>query len=114
MRAAGEEVSFNRVGEIVQMIDKNQDGMIDFDEFIGCMALIKSGGGIGGQSSALKQFGAASAKAARVLTVKGEGGAVHSISEEEREAFAEHINILLSTDPLLASRLPMDPTSPVL
>lgn len=57
MSAAGEEVSFNRVGEIVGMIDKNQNGMIDFEEFIGCMALIKSGGGIGGQSAALKQFG---------------------------------------------------------
>lgn len=112
MRAAGEEVSFARVGEIIQMIDQNQDGFIDFDEFANCMAVIKSGGGIGGQSSAMKQFGTASAKAARVLTVKGEGGAVHSISEEEREAFAEHINLLLANEPLVASRLPMDPTSP--
>jgi len=112
LRAAGEEVSYARVGEIISMIDINQDGLIDFEEFINCMSVIKSGGGIGGQSSAMKQFGTASAKAARVLTVKGEGGTVHSISEEEREAFAEHINLLLGNDPLLASRLPMDPTSP--
>jgi Ca2+-binding EF-hand superfamily protein len=29
---AGEEVTFQRVGEIIGMVDKNSDGEIDFDE----------------------------------------------------------------------------------
>jgi len=34
--------------------------------------------------------------------VQGEGGAVHSLSSEEREAFAEHINNCLCEDEFLA------------
>eukprot|EP01031_Cornospumella_fuschlensis_P026248 gene26248-31707_t len=43
--------------------------------------------------------------------VEGSGGASHSFSEEEKEAFSEHINICLSGDPDLARHLPMNPSS---
>lgn len=35
-------------------------------------------------------------------------GASHSFAEEERSAFAEHINQCLRGDPLLARHLPLD------
>jgi len=35
MRNVGEEVSFNRVGEIIKMVDVNSDGEVDFQEFLG-------------------------------------------------------------------------------
>lgn len=43
--------------------------------------------------------------------VEGSGGASHSFSEDEKEAFSEHINICLSSDPDLARLLPMNPSS---
>jgi hypothetical protein len=157
MFQAGEEVTFQRVGEIIEMVDKNSDGEIDFNEcvykhprthpncfaplaltppppssfssmrvvvlsrplvarFLGCMQVLKAGGALGGGgsagSSAMQQFACASHRAANVIQVQGSGGAVHSISEEEREAFAEHINNVLGSDPFFVGRLPMDPQSP--
>ena len=37
---------------------------------------------------------------------------MHSISEDERDAFAGHINLILGSDVFLQDRLPMDPTDP--
>jgi hypothetical protein len=37
-------------------------------------------------------------------------GNVHSFSEEEKEAFSEHINMCLGQDPLLARHLPLKST----
>lgn len=37
---------------------------------------------------------------------------MHTISEEEREAFAGHINLILASDVFLQDRLPMDPADP--
>jgi hypothetical protein len=116
MRRSGEEVSFGRVEEVMAAIDTNRDGVVDFEEFVQCMSAVKGDGSIGsgGVSAAVKQFGAASSKAATLIQVQGSSGGigVHSISEEERTAFAEHINQLLGKDPSLAGRLPMDPASP--
>lgn len=41
----------------------------------------------------------------------GQGGASHTFSDDEKEAFTEHINICLSHDPVLNRYLPMNPTS---
>lgn len=62
---------------------------------------------------------AVAAKAATIYKVKGAANSEHSISEEERSAFAIHINNVLSSDPFLsqgsgdatAPRLPMDPNT---
>jgi len=109
MRKSGEEVGFARVGEIIAQIDKNNDGQVDFKEFLGCMRVIKSGASsIGGASSPMtKVF-----KSGALYQTKGEGGAMHSISEDERDAFAGHINLILGSDVFLQDRLPMDPTDP--
>lgn len=50
-------------------------------------------------------------KSATLLRVEGAGGAQHTFSEEEKVAFTEHINQSLASDPLLASRLPINPHS---
>lgn len=48
---------------------------------------------------------------ASLKQMEGSGGASHSFSEDEKEAFSEHINICLGRDPVLARHLPLDPTS---
>jgi hypothetical protein len=46
-----------------------------------------------------------------IYKVKGAANSEHSISEEERYAFSEHINRVLGADSFLSQRLPMDPNS---
>ena len=45
------------------------------------------------------------------MKISGAAGASHSFSEEEKEAFSEHINHCLSEDPDLKRHLPMDSSS---
>mmetsp|Transcript_15071 Transcript_15071/g.25123 ORF Transcript_15071/g.25123 Transcript_15071/m.25123 type:complete len:586 (-) Transcript_15071:608-2365(-) len=47
----------------------------------------------------------------QISKVFGAGGASHSFSDEEKEAFSEHINTCLGEDPILARHLPLDVTS---
>ena len=44
--------------------------------------------------------------------LQGMGGASHSFAEEEKAAFAEHINAELADDPHLRHLLPIDPACP--
>jgi hypothetical protein len=44
-------------------------------------------------------------------TIHGAGGASHTFSEEEKQAFSMHINFSLGHDPLLQRHLPLDPDS---
>lgn len=43
--------------------------------------------------------------------IEGIGGASHSFSEEEKQAFSEHINFCLGSDPVLSRLLPLNPDS---
>lgn len=43
--------------------------------------------------------------------IQGAGGASHTFSEEEKQAFSEHLNICLAGDPDLAQHLPLDADS---
>jgi len=43
--------------------------------------------------------------------IQGAGGASHSFSEEEKQAFSEHLNICLGGDPDLTEHLPLDADS---
>lgn len=43
--------------------------------------------------------------------ITGAGGSAHTFSEEEKQAFSEHINFCLSSEPLLARHLPLNPDS---
>lgn len=47
----------------------------------------------------------------KAMKISGAAGASHSFSEEEKEAFSEHINHCLSGDPDLARLLPLDSSS---
>jgi hypothetical protein len=71
----------------------------------------KTGSGDAGSTGA-QQIAAASIKGGHLNQIQGSSGAMHSISDEEREAFAEHINNVLGEDPFFQGRLPMDTKSP--
>lgn len=48
-------------------------------------------------------------KQASDRNIEGAGGASHTFSEEEKQAFSEHINNCLRGDPVLARHLPLNP-----
>lgn len=63
------------------------------------------------------QFGSVLARrqsAYTAKTVQSDSGAKHTYSEEEKIAFADHINRILAGDERLKDRLPMDVTSDAL
>ncbi len=41
-------------------------------------------------------------------SIEGAGGASHTFSDEEKQAFSEHINFCLRSDPALATHLPLN------
>uniref|UniRef100_A0A7S2S2Z4 Calmodulin n=1 Tax=Rhizochromulina marina TaxID=1034831 RepID=A0A7S2S2Z4_9STRA len=108
MQDVGEKLTLARVQEVVDEIDMNGDHEVDFNEFLACMHAAKSKPQ---GASAVGQLSGAVTKAATIYKVKGAANSEHSISEEERFAFSEHINRVLGPDPFLSQRLPMDPNS---
>lgn len=46
-------------------------------------------------------------RASKMFNVTGAGGAVHTFSEEERDAFTLHLNNCLGKDPDITDRFPM-------
>lgn len=47
----------------------------------------------------------------KVSKLMSSTGSAHTFSEEEKEAFSEHINYCLHDDPVLARHLPLNPSS---
>mmetsp|Transcript_28001 Transcript_28001/g.61993 ORF Transcript_28001/g.61993 Transcript_28001/m.61993 type:complete len:285 (-) Transcript_28001:805-1659(-) len=58
--------------------------------------------------SPMPKRGSVLSGAGSITKTSGAGGAQHSFSEEEKEAFSEHINMCLGQDPLLARHLPLE------
>ena len=105
LRQLGEPVSADSVRALMDEADLDGSNTIDFGEFCYIMNKIRNEG------DADSAFGSVVKKAAKLLTVEGEGGGTHTFSEEEKCAFSEHVNNCLAGDPHLADRLPIDPES---
>ena len=114
---AGETISVDTLQQLYKEIDTNSDGMLSFDEFMGCMALAKVPAGSDGgatnkrASDIARKFAMAGNAQAKVYKVQGAGNSEHTISEDERSGFAEYINHVLAGDKFLSTRLPMDTTN---
>lgn len=111
----GERTTVAQVQRMVEDLDTNKDGEIDFQEFLGIMnsARDSGGGGGGGGTSSRSVFSGAVRRASKsnIYKTQGAGNSEHTIAEDEKTAFVEHINHVLASDPFLATRLPMDPNN---
>lgn len=94
----GEKVDEKRVAQLIEEVDLDKDGTIDFKEFLVMVKSLREGKG-GAMADVYK-------KQATLYTVAGETGQ-HSYSEEECEAFVDYINGQLADDPDLSHLLPM-------
>lgn len=93
----------DRLATILQEVDSNRDGNIDFDEFLDALWSLKQTG----NASAFGQF------VGKTLTLVTRGGhqegVQHSFSREEVQAFASHLNYVLGDDPDLDYLMPINP-----
>ncbi|CAL8401676.1 unnamed protein product [Boreogadus saida] len=101
-----------RVREIIQRLDRNNDNLISFDEFVSIFQELKNG-------EIAKSFRKAINRKEGILAIGGTSeqsseGTQHSFSEEERFAFVNWINSALEKDPDCQHLLPMDPTTEAL
>lgn len=100
-KAAGDKTPAVKISSMISMADSDGDGKLNFEEFVGVMHQSKKTGMESVLSSVVK-------KAGGVVQTQGAGGATHSFSEEEKEAFATHINNCLGDDELMARHLPLN------
>jgi len=87
--------------KLISELDKNQNGTIEFSEFLDVVLAIKQGKG------GKYEFSKVYSKQKELIQVKGHSG-VHSFSEEEMSAFAEHLNQTLKDDKDLKHLLPVE------
>jgi len=90
MKSLGDAPSDAEVRKIISEVDANNDGTIDFNEFLEFVEKFKSGKGS-------KGFGEVFMKNANVNVVASVH-ATHSFSDEEKAGFVEHINGVLAGD----------------
>jgi len=88
----------NQLEEIMERSDLDGDGTIDFDEFlVACWE----------KRSCLRTM---ADQEHELIRLKGIGSVMHSFSQEEMSAFAEHMNYVLGDDKDLAYLMPIKTT----
>lgn len=98
------EVTDEQIQAMLQRVDKNMDGTVDWIEFLDMMQGIKSSGQNFGQAM-MNKAGAAGQQVATA------SGGHHTYLDEEVSMIARCINRVCKDDALLAERLPIDPTN---
>ncbi|MEQ2187480.1 Plastin-3 [Goodea atripinnis] len=98
-----------QIRELLQKLDRDKDSRIDFEEFTAIFHEMKD-------DRMAQGFRKALSKREGVVAIKGTSeisseGTQHSISEQERFAFANFINSALEKDPDCKHVLPIDPTT---
>lgn len=89
------------VEAILLEADYNNDGSVDKSEFLKAMKRADKKG----SNQALHKLVVGTAD---LLQIKFSSGGIHSYSQEEVTAFADHINNVLGNDKQLADKLPLD------
>ena len=98
------EVTDEQIQNMLQRVDKNMDGTVDWIEFLDMMQGIKQSGQNFGQAMMNK----AGASGQQLQTASG---GHHTYLDEEVSMIARTINRVCKDDPLLQERLPIDPTN---
>jgi len=79
------------ISTILQEVDSNKDGNIDFDEFINAVWSFQ-------QKGDATSFGKLVSKQMDLIGIQTESGGLHSYAPEEVSAFASHLNYVLDGD----------------
>jgi hypothetical protein len=87
--------------KILDEVDANKDGVIDFEEFMSALWALKSKGDA-------TKFGNLVGKQMELIYNESASGGMHSYAKEEITAFASHLNYCLGDDPHLDYLMPID------
>lgn len=101
---AGVTLTPSQFKELFAEVDLDGSGTLSFSEYVMMIVRAKQGKRGSGMNLVFS-------KAADMLRVQGSGGATHSFSIEERNAFCVHINQILSEDESCKRYLPLRPES---
>ncbi|CAN9514674.1 unnamed protein product [Ophioblennius macclurei] len=98
-----------KIRELLKTLDKDNDSRISFEEFTAILSDLKD-------DELAQKFKKALNKREGIVNLGGTSeisseGTQHSISEQERFAFANYINSKLSSDPDCADVLPINPST---
>eukprot|EP00743_Colponemidia_sp_Colp-15_P000426 GILK01000487.1.p1 GENE.GILK01000487.1~~GILK01000487.1.p1 ORF type:complete len:651 (-),score=158.79 GILK01000487.1:343-2151(-) len=108
MKALGyREVNNETINALIREVDLDNNSTIEFNEFLEMFVKLKSG-------AMSKDSGIAKvvSKAGQELNqVTAASGGVHSFADEEKVAFAEHINKCLRSDAHISYMMPIDTNS---
>lgn len=101
---AGLGVDVNALSDMLQQVDQNKDGNIDFDEFLTALWKVKQSGDASGFANMVN-------KQVELIAIKTASGGVKSYSQDEVTAFANHLNYCLGDDPKLKYLMPINPNN---
>lgn len=104
LRSLGEYRNKEHLDGLIAEVDSDKSGTIEFNEFLAMISSTRCG-----KVEGAAGFAAVYEKQKELIQIKGHSG-LHSFSQEEMTAFAEHINNLLGNDPDLAHIVPIDPS----
>jgi len=105
LQSIGETASEQRIKQLIQEVDLDKNGTIEFEEFCTFVDKLRSG-----KASSDKGFGEVMTKNANVNVVASKTGAQHSFSDEEKASFGDYINDCLKNDADLKHiGLPLNP-----
>lgn len=97
-------VDVGQLASILKDIDQNNDGNIDFGEFLFGLWQVHSKGDASTFSKMVN-------KQVELIAIHSASGGVKSYSQDEVHAFANHLNYCLGDDPKLDYLMPIDPTN---
>ncbi|PIA16398.1 hypothetical protein COEREDRAFT_81349 [Coemansia reversa NRRL 1564] len=114
------ERQYDEIRNALKKVSVSRPGMVELDEFVELVAVLREGdkkdapGAPGAAKSARAFEGITSDRAYErrtILKSQQNASSAHTINEDEREEFVNHINLALAGDAHIDYRLPVDPHS---
>eukprot|EP01084_Bolivina_argentea_P295847 509470_1 len=97
-------VDTNKLKDMLKQVDQNNDGNIDFNEFLAALWMVQSSGDASAFSKMVD-------KQVELIAIKTASGGVKSYSQDEVTAFANHLNYCLGDDKKLKYLMPINPNN---
>ncbi|PVV00980.1 hypothetical protein BB560_004619 [Smittium megazygosporum] len=105
---------YDDIRSALKDIEISRPGVIELDEFVELISAIKSNKGPGVRKESNTFEGIQNQEHMRrrtIITSKQNTSSAHTINEDEKEEFTNHINYALAGDSDIGHRLPIDPTT---
>ncbi|KAJ2403263.1 fimbrin [Coemansia sp. RSA 2559] len=113
------ERQYDDIRAALKKVEVSRPGMVELDEFVEVIAILRQSdagsggaGGVAGKPAARAFEGITSDRAYErrtILQSRQNASSAHTINEDEREEFTNHINLALAGDKDIDYRLPIDP-----